>query len=84
MFKISCSKKCVCGLLTNDFIHGKLFQTMKRGGNVRMFTLLKSNKTDFNKGKMNSFISFIFSIFKTELFRDVFHNVSIPGICGIS
>ena len=49
-----------------------------------MFTLLKSNKTDFNKGKMNSFISFIFSIFKTELFRDVFHNVSIPGICGIS
>ena len=45
-----------------------------------MFTLLKSNKTDFNKGKN---ISFIFSIFKTELFRDAFHHVSIPGICGI-
>lgn len=44
-----------------------------------MYTLLKSNKIDFNKGKNNSFISFIFSI---ALFRSVIHNDCIPGICG--
>lgn len=56
---------------------------MKKGGNVRMFTLLKSNKLDFNKGKTNSFISFIFSIFNIEFVRGVFHINFIPGICGI-
>lgn len=48
-----------------------------------MFTLLKSNKLDFNKGKTNSFISFIFSIFNIEFVRGVFHINFIPGICGI-
>lgn len=49
-----------------------------------MFTVLKSNTIDFNKGKRDSFISFIFSIFNIELFRGVFNNVVIPGICDIA
>lgn len=46
-----------------------------------MFTLLRSNTTGFDNGKMNSFISFIFS-FIHMLFDRVFYNDVIPGSCG--
>ncbi len=47
-----------------------------------MFTLLRSNATGFDNGKMSSFISFIFS-FIYMLFNRVFYIDVIPGSCGI-
>ena len=47
-----------------------------------MFTLLRSNATGFDNGKMSSFISFIFS-FIYMLFNRVFYIDVIPGRCGI-
>ena len=48
-----------------------------------MFTPMGFNTTDFNKCKIISFISFIFSFFYIDLFHGVFDKNVIPGICGI-
>ncbi len=49
-----------------------------------MFTPMGFNTTDFNKCKISSFLSFIFSFLNIDLlFNGIFYKNIIPGICGI-
>lgn len=48
-----------------------------------MFTPMGFNTIDFNKCKIGSFISSVFSFFNIDFFHGVFDKYVIPGICGI-